>query len=82
MENAKYYVDPPEVVPQVVGQLLMSALHPSNFRPYQYDGDPPAIRQAFDTLKLQMNFYRIDQKFMSDTNPDWKTIKNCMIEEK
>lgn len=82
MENAKYYVDPPEKVPQVQGQLLMSARHPSNFRPYQYDGDPPATRQAFDTLKLQMNFYKVDQQFMSETNPDWKTIKNCMIEEK
>jgi hypothetical protein len=82
MENAKYYVDPPEEVPHVQGQLLMSAQHPSNFRPYQYDGDPPSTRRAFDNLKLQMNFYKVDRQFMSETNPDWSAIKNCMIEEK
>jgi hypothetical protein len=82
MENAKYYVDPPREHPHVQGQLLMSAPHPSNFRPYQYDGDPPATRRAFDILKLQMNFLMVDQKFMSDADSNWKTIKNCMIEEK
>jgi hypothetical protein len=82
MENAKYYVDPPEMVPQIQGKLLISAQHPSNFRPYQYDGDPPATRQAFDSLKLHMNFYKADQEFMSETNPAWRVIKNCMTEEK
>jgi len=82
MENAKYYVTPPEKIPQVHGQLLLSALHPSNFLPYQYDGDPPAIRQIFRTQKLRMNFYKVDKQFMSETNPVWMAIKNCVVHEK
>jgi hypothetical protein len=82
MESAKYYVTPPERIPQVQGQLLLSALHPSNFLPYQFDGDPPAIRQMFRTQKLRMNFYKVDEQFMSATNPTWTTIKNCVVREK
>jgi hypothetical protein len=82
MESAKYYVTPPETIPQVEGQLLLSAEHPSNFLPYQYDGDPPEIRQMFRTQKLRMNFYRVDEQFMSETNPAWMAIKNCVAREK
>ena len=82
MESAKYYVTPPEKIPQVQGQLLLSALHPSNFLPYQYDGDPPSIRQRFRILKLKMNFYEVDEPFMSETNPAWLAIKNCVVREK
>ena len=67
--------DPSERIPQVPGQLLLSALHPSNFLPYQYDGDPPAIRQIFRIQKLRMNFYKVDEQFMSETNPTWMAIK-------
>src|SRR6266498_322295 len=70
MENAKYYVDPPEMIPHVQGQLLLSAPHPSHFLPYQYDGDSPTTRQIFQTLKLRMNFYKVDEGFMSETNPE------------
>lgn len=82
IENAKYYVIPPQIIPQVQGQLLLSASHPENFLPYQYDGDPPAIRRIFRIQKLRMNFYKVDEQFMSETNPDWMAIKNCMIGEK
>ncbi len=82
IENAKYYVDPPEMIPHMQGQLLLSAQHPSNFLPYQYDGDPPATRQIFQMLKLRMNFYRVDKQFMSETNPEWIAIKNCVTHEK
>jgi hypothetical protein len=82
MENAKYFVTPPEIIPRVEGQLLMSASHPVNFLPYQYDGDPPATREVFRAQKLRMNFYKVDEAFMSDSNPAWVTIKNCMIKEK
>jgi len=82
MESAKYYVTPPSVIPNVEGQLLMSAPHPENFLPYQYDGDPPAIRQTFGQLQLRMKFYKVDEGFMSATNPAWIEIKNCMIREK
>jgi hypothetical protein len=82
MESAKYYVTPPESIPRVQGQLLLSAPHPENFLPYQYDGDPPAIRRIFRIQELRMNFYKVDEQFMSETNPDWMAIKNCMIGEK
>ncbi|HEX9389562.1 MAG TPA: hypothetical protein VF918_24775 [Anaerolineales bacterium] len=82
MESAKYYVTPPEKIPRVQGQLLLSAQHPSNFLPYQYDGDPPAMRQLFRIQKLKMNFYKVDEQFMSETNPACMTIKNCVVHEK
>ena len=82
MESAKYYVTPPENIPQVQGQLLLSAPHPENFLPYQYDGDTPAIRRIFQLQKLRMNFYKVDQQFMSQTNPTWMAIKNCITNEK
>ena len=82
MESAKYYVTPPQSIPEVQGQLLLSSSHPSNFLPYQYDGDPPPIRQNFHIQKLRMNFYKVDEQFMSETNPAWVTIKSCVIREK
>ena len=82
MESAKYYVTPPESIPQVQGQLVLSAPHPENFLPYQYDGDPPAIRQVFRIQKLRMNFYKVDEQFMSETNPAWMAIKSCVVHEK
>jgi hypothetical protein len=82
MESAKYYVTPPTTIPYVEGQLLMSAPHPENFLPYQYDGDPPAIRQVFRLQKLRMNFYKVDEQFMSETNPTWMAIKSCVVHEK
>jgi hypothetical protein len=81
IENAKFYVFPPESIPQVKGQLLLSAPHPANFLPYQYEGDPPAVRQVYRILKLRMKFYKVDEGFMSETNPDWVAIKNCVVRE-
>jgi hypothetical protein len=81
MENAKYFVTPPEAVPQVQGALLLSAPHPLNFLPYQYDGDPPVIRHIFRKLELRMNFYKVDEQFASEAHPAWMSIKNCMVRE-
>jgi hypothetical protein len=82
MENAKYFVTPPEIIPAVKGQLLMAAIHPVNFLPYQYDGDPPTTRQIFRSQKLRMKFYKADEALISESNPAWSAIKNCMIHEK
>jgi hypothetical protein len=82
IENAKYFVNPAETIPEVDGYLILSAPHPVNFLPYQYDGDPPATRQIFHIQKLRMNFYKVNEEFMSETNPAWMDIKNCMIQEK
>lgn len=81
IQNAKFYVVPPERVPEVTGQLLMSALHPAKSLPYQYEGDPPDIRQVYSKLDLRMNLYKADEQFMSETNPDWTAIKDCVVRE-
>jgi hypothetical protein len=81
IENAKFYIAPPDRVPQVEGQLLLSAQHPVNYLPYLYEGDPPAFRQAYRRLKLKMNFYKADPEFMSEANPEWMAIKNCVVPE-
>ena len=82
IENTKFYVAPPERIPQVQGQLLLSAPHPTNFLPYLYEGDPPDFRKAYRTLKLQMSFYKADEGFMSESNPVWTAIENCVVREK
>jgi hypothetical protein len=60
----------------------MSAQHPVNFLPYQYEGYPLAERQAFRELKLQMKFYKAYAEFMSAENPAWTSIKSCVVKEK
>ena len=80
-ENTKFYVAPPERIPQVRGQILLSELHPTNFQPYLYEGDPPDFREAYRNLRLRMNLYKVDQEFMSDMNPEWIDIKSCITGE-
>jgi hypothetical protein len=82
MQNAKYYVDPPQEIPQVQGELLLSASHPVNFLPHQYDGFTPAARRIFRAQNLRMNFYRVDEEVPSRDDPLGSKIKNCMINEK
>jgi hypothetical protein len=82
IQNAKFYVFPPERIPQVKGKLLLSAPHPAGFLPYQYEGDPPWVRQTYSILNLHMNFYKVDEEFMSENNPDWTSIKNCVVRER
>jgi hypothetical protein len=82
IENTKFYVAPPERSPQVQGQILLSAQHPINYLPYLYEGDPPEFRQIYRALKLKMNFYKVDEQFMTESNPDWKTMKSCVTNEK
>lgn len=81
IENAKFYIAPPERVPQVQGRLLLSAQHPVNYLPYLYEGDPPDFRQAYRRLKLKMRFYKADSEFMSEANPEWTAIENCVVRE-
>jgi hypothetical protein len=82
IENTKFYVAPPETSPKVQGQILLSAQHPINYLPYLYEGDPPEFRQIYRALKLKMNFYKVDEQFMTESNPDWKTMKSCVADEK
>ena len=81
IENTKSYVAPPERIPQVKGQLLLTAPHPSNFQPYLYEGDLPDFREEYRKLQLQMKFYKADEEFMSESNPEWTSIENCVVDE-
>ena len=78
IENTKFYVAPPEEIPLVNGQLLLSAPHPTNYLPYLYEGDPPEFRRAYRTLQLKMNFYKADPAFISEANPAWVEIESCL----
>ena len=81
VENVKYFVTPPEVNPPVEGELLLSAPHPDNFLPYQYEGYTYEQRKKFRELNLQMMFYKADSTFMSESNPNWISMKSCVVKE-
>jgi hypothetical protein len=81
IENVKHFVTPPDVNPPVEGELLLSAPHTDNFIPYQYEGYTYEQRERFRDLNLQMRFYKADKEFMSENNPLWITIKNCVVKE-
>lgn len=81
MENAKYFLQAPESTQQISGKVLWEAAHPLNFLPYQYEGYTSQQRQEFREQKLQMRFYKVDEQFMSENNPEWLAIKSCTIHE-
>ena len=82
IENAKYFLGAPDTTQPIAGESLWEAPHPLNFLPYQYEGYTPEQRREFRKQHLQMRFYKVNEEFMSDANPDWLAIKNCMIDEK
>ncbi|MCC6500020.1 MAG: hypothetical protein IT313_07100 [Anaerolineales bacterium] len=75
----KRFEVPPEPNPPLTGQILLSAPHPDNFLPYQYEGYTDAQRQYLRELNPKMQFYKAADAFMSDLNPVWRTMKNCNI---
>lgn len=79
IENVKRFEVPPEPNPAIQGELLLSAPHPDNFIPYQYEGYTPEQRQIFRELRPEMRFYKAADEFMSETNPIWTEMKNCSI---
>ena len=81
IENVKRFEAPPEPNPAIQGKLLLSALHPDNFLPYQYEGYTPEQRQTFRDLQPEMRFYKAEDEFMSEGNPIWTTIKSCVVKE-
>ena len=80
IENVKYFLTPPETIPQIKGELLRSAFHPVNFLPYQYEGYTPDQRQGFRRQEIRMEFYQVGNAF--EANPLQSSIKNCMVNEK
>jgi hypothetical protein len=82
IENVKYFLTPPETIPQIKGELLRSAFHPINFLPYQYEGYTLEQRQGFREKEIRMGFYRVGNEFALDTNQVQSPVKNCMVNEK
>ena len=80
-EYVKHFEVPPEPNPPVQGQILLSAPHPDNFLPYQYEGYTYEQREYLRELNPAMRFYKADVDFMSDQNPIWKAMKNCYVGE-
>ncbi len=81
IEYVKHFGIPPESNPPILGEILLSAQHPDNFLPYQYEGYTYEERQYLRELKPEMRFYKADVEFMSDSNPLWKTMKSCVVKE-
>jgi hypothetical protein len=82
LEYVKHFETPPEADPEIKGQILLSAPHPDNFLPYQYEGYTYEQRLVFHELKPEMRLYKPEADFMSDTNPIWTEMKNCWIGDK
>lgn len=78
IQNAKYFPYNPETAPSIKGTVLMSALHPINFIPYQYEGYTPEQRQAFRDAHLTMVFYKIDPNFASKSELRKMGIESCL----
>ena len=81
IENVKYFVTPPDINPPVQGELLLSASHPDNFLPYQYEGYTYEERQTFRELDLQMRLYKTDSSFTTDASQIRLEIKNCVVKD-
>lgn len=81
MENAKYFLQVPEVHSEIQEQVLLSRPHPVNFLPYQYEGYPPKERREFRERNLQMNLYKVHTKTLSDTDPVLKNIRSCVVRD-
>jgi hypothetical protein len=78
MQNAKYFLAAPEVVQAVPGEILLSASHPVNFLPYQYEGYTPEQQQAFRKAQLKMVFYRLDPEFASREDLKRISVMSCL----
>jgi hypothetical protein len=78
MQNAKYLLATPETSAILPGHILLSASHPVNFLPYQYEGYTPEQRQAFRESQLRMVFYELDPKFAETEDFKKVGILSCL----
>jgi hypothetical protein len=63
----------------IPGTVLMSALHPINFLPYQYEGYTPEQRQAFRNARLFMVFFKVKPDLATEAELKKMGIKNCFV---
>ena len=74
LANFHYLYGWSESVPVVQGDVLMSAPHPINFLPYQFDGYSPQERQAIRQESFEMVLYKPDASYLAMFNNE---IENC-----
>ena len=79
MQNAKYFLDAPEVSQPIPGVILLSTLHPVNFLPYQYEGYTTEQRQAFRDTQLSMAFYELRPGLEAEAELKRMDVKNCFV---
>jgi len=80
-EYVKRFEVPPGPDPAIEGEVLLSAKHPDNFLPYQYEGYTPQERATLRDMQIEMRLYRAAESFMSDVNPVWKAMRSCVVRE-
>ncbi len=80
-EYIKRFEVPPGPDPAIEGEVLLSALHPDNFLPYQYEGYTPQERTTLRDMQIEMRLYRAAESFMNDANPVWKIMRSCVVRE-
>jgi hypothetical protein len=78
MQNAKYFLAAPAAAQPVPGEILLSASHPVNFLPYQYEGYTPEGQQAFRTAQLKMVFYQLNSEFAKRQDLKKIGIMSCL----
>lgn len=78
MQNAKYFLAAPESMQAIPGEILLSASHPINYLPYQYEGYTPEQQQAFRNAQLRMVFYKLDPAFAEREDLKKLGILSCL----
>ena len=80
-EYIKRFEVPPKPDPAIEGEMLLTAKHPDNFLPYQYEGYTPQERATLRDMQIEMRLYRAAESFMNDANPVWKSMRSCVVRE-
>lgn len=78
MQNAKFFLVAPETTLVIPGEILLSASHPINFLPYQYEGYTPEQQQAFRNAQLRMVFYKLDPELVERDDLKKMGIQSCL----
>ena len=79
VQNVKYIYPLPEGDPPIAGRLLISAPHPINFSPYQYEGYTREQRAVFRARNVMMSVSEVDQDTQMRLGSTWSSIKNCFV---
>ena len=74
--NIKYIHPLPESLPEIEKNVLLSASHPINFFPYQYEGYSPGERKIFRSENIKMKLIRVEDD--SQAFAIFGKLKSCV----